>query len=172
MVRKLIALALFAPSLADAAHAYDWMANQHACIVENSNYITVDGSTVGNWTNAPKTFFIKIQNCAEYAKAKGLPYVYSEMGDPPLTREQLNVNNCVETKNGQNLSLILVDGLMVGFPQPVWGFTLITFPQASAGGTMNFNDDGFVDFSTYGVLDDKDINAWFTLRAHCTVLDK
>lgn len=172
MLRKLIALALFSSSIVDAAHAYEWMDNQHACIVESANYMSVNGADRGNWSNAPKTFFIKIQNCVEYAKANGLPYVYTEVGPQSLTREQLNVNNCAEHKSGQYLSLIFIDGLMVDFPEPVWGFALATYPQSSAGNTMNFNDDGFVDFSTYGALGDKDINAWFIFRAHCTVLDK
>lgn len=172
MLRKLIGLSLFSLSVMEAADAYEWMGNHHACVVENANYMSVDGADRGIWSNAPKTFFIKIQNCVEYARAKGLPYVYSEMGDPPLTLEQMKVNNCVQANNGQNLSLILIDGLMVGFPDPVWGMALLMIPQASGGRTMSFNGDGFVDFSTYGGLDTKDTNAWFTLRGHCTVLEK
>ena len=170
MVGRGFALVVTGCVWASSANAYQWMGTKHACFVEHSSYAAADGSGLGKWSNAPKTFFIKLQNCVEYAEDKGLPYAHTDTSKAGISLEELKINSCVTTKGGEVLSLILVEGLRVGFPEPVDGFSLKIFPQASAGGTMTFGDDGFVNFSQYGATAD-DEDAWFMLRAHCTSLD-
>jgi len=160
---------------AGQASAYEWWDGHHACIVENATYVSADGSKHGPWLDAPKTFFLKFTTCTDFAKAKGLPYSDDEPIDWQGDREaQFRVRSCV--RNGvPNSSVVESEGIDFEFYDSTlrYQFSSISYlPLPGNDGTLILGKDGFVNYGSFGTLNSDRSEAWFTLRAHCTVLNK
>ena len=99
----------------------------------------------------------------------GLAYARSDDYGPNMTYEQLKLNECIESAQMFQLYVIEVSDLSVGF-QPASKFFFNDVPLASGGGSMKFDNDGRVSYSEYGETQSGQADAWFMLRANCTVL--
>ena len=167
---KLAAIIGVAFASAGNAAAYDWFDNQHACIVENGTYSKVGSSTLGAWTNAPKTFFVSFQSCTDFAKDAGLSYEVGDLSKSEKIRDQIYVNACVREGVPQD-NLLAVDGLEFSAARPIAKF-MLNAPISSSSGMMMFGDDGFIDFAQLGTLEADNSRAWWMLRARCTILKR
>ena len=152
------------------ASAYDWPDNHHACIVEHARYLVSGEDRYGPWDNAPKTFFVRIRNCVDYAKDKGVPFARLDVSSPIFSIESLRVDRCAETEFRAGDNVIEFDGLDMQFLDPVADIPLVSFPVANDTGTVKFRSEGQIDYGTYGALSDGETPAWFVLSARCTVL--
>ena len=170
-MKKLSGLVAVAMLFQGQAYAYEWHDNIHACVVENARYASVQGDAFGAWNNAPKSFFVKMKNCGDYAKDNGLPFkrLSSEDGGE-ITIPKLRVDACATTDFRMGDSVIEFDGLGVTFLEPVARMALSMFPVANDTGTVRFQADGTVDMGQYGNLNDGSGPAWFMLHARCTVM--
>lgn len=167
---KVLVCSSAAIAFAAEASAYEWLDNQHACIVETANFMAVDGSRSGIWNNAPKSFFVDITNCKSYAASLGLPFSEEANPNHPKYSDQLLIQQCVQKGEGV-LEYYIVDakGLDAAF-DPQIPFLILAVPLSAMGSTLAFGKDGYIDYSEYGSLEDDGGNSWFTLRANCTVL--
>ncbi|MCR9270096.1 MAG: hypothetical protein NXH72_08935 [Hyphomonadaceae bacterium] len=158
------------------AEGYLWANKDHACIVESAKYTSADGTAHGNWSNAPKTFFVKFSSCADFAQSKGLePQLDAGISLEPVNG-QWEVNRCAEkaSVNSQRYQVIEVENnVLLGRLDPQDASWLSIRPLATgAGDAISFSENGLVDVSKYartGVSSDAN---WFTLRARCTVLER
>lgn len=169
MKLKLFVANLIAISFSSHAHAYEWLTNQHACVVENANYTSADGERTGTWSNAPKSFFVQITKCRDYAKSVGLPFESGQIPNVDNIYQVNTVNQCADWSGAIEFDVIEVKGLDVEFA-PVLGGFLTMLPAASETGTMKFNSDGYINYSEYGETESDSAGAWFMLRANCTIL--
>ena len=94
-------LTLMLATVCGAAHAesakHEWYGNQHACVVDTARSVTMTSDTYGIWGNAPKSFFLKLTECREYAREKGLPFEISgtrSEADDPLSWEKFTTLRC------------------------------------------------------------------------------
>lgn len=174
----ILAAALVAAPLANADD-YVWANNDHACIVENANYMHADGSGSGKWSNAPRTFFIKMTNCADFTNREGLVPGVDPNGGGEYSLSQARVNSCAEKAANatgsitiESYQVIEVDGFESGVFEPLWDLMITIFPlTTSIGEVFKYNRDGTLDIGTYSATDeDNSKPSWFTLRARCTVL--
>ena len=167
-----LGLAVISQSVA-AQGAYKWESNTHACIVEHSSFAPITNAGIGEWTNAPKSFFIKMNSCPEYAAKKGIT-----LGDNPFSvaedkmSAQLTANECPTSDYGKYFQVIELEGLG---PRASYVTTVRTEGRTVmpllAGGVVQLDTGGYVDYALLSELVAGG-DAWFILRAHCTVLDK
>lgn len=159
---KVLALTVLVLASVNSAlsEEYPWRGSHHACIVENARYIQADGERTGLWDNAPKTFFMKIIRCSNYTESMGLH---------PCEKRNLRNPEAPENYDG-----ITFDGLDTAFFDPeVWSL-IVGHPLMSRGGDVIRlkSDEGVLDYSKFSNLDTSYAEAWFTLRARCTVLQR
>ena len=166
---KLIVGVVVICSGAPKAFAYEWLNKHHACIVETSQFVRFGDERIGDWTNAPKSLFVDFRTCKDYAADNDLPY---EMSDILRNKsyERAMINECVAASPDGRMNTVMIDDLSVGFP-PFSSIFFPLLPIASGGGTVKFQEDGYFDFVQHGELKDE-TDAWFMLRAHCTVLKR
>ena len=170
MGAKISAIVCVAMAYCGQATAHDWFNNQHACVVENADFIEVGDTNLGIWKNAPRSFFLSFQSCSNFAKAEGLEYEVTDLTKASKFFEQAQVNRCIKDGFPEN-NLLEVDGLGFLHGQPLDESMLLN-PVASPLGMMVFGDDGFVDFAQFGQVDAGGATAWWMLRANCTVIKR
>ena len=93
----------------------------------------------------------------------------NENENDPKYSERIAINQCVRDGGILDYFIVEAKGLKVAF-DPEIAFLILKVPLSSGGSVMAFNDDGYIDFSEYGVVDDDGAATWFMLRANCTVL--
>lgn len=178
MFKKIVGLASAALLFQESASAYEWQNQKHGCIVEHAHYLTTTTSKVGTWANSPKSFFVNVTGCQEYAEAKGVPLeqdvALKLFPDSDATYEEKRmVQRCAEegTAFVGLYSVLELDGIPFNYLFPISRGDLSGRPFSNTAGMMVINEDGFIDFSSYGQMSDGE-TAWFTLKARCTVLDR
>lgn len=164
---KMLILSAVALASAAKANAYEWLNNQHACVVENANFMSANGVRSGAWGNAPKSFFVDVTECRNFALANGLPYEVDFATDDSKNGQRHLVNLCVADVSGDYI--VELKGIE-SFFEPFHGEFFGRFPLSYAGMTVFFHDDGYMDFSNYGKGDGEHAIAWFMFRANCTAL--
>jgi hypothetical protein len=177
-------LALMLATICGAAHAesakYEWYGNQHACIVETARSVTMTTDTYGTWGNAPKSFFLNLTECREYAREQGLPFESTgeriEAGDP-LFWEKFTTLRCwveSETLDRQSVGdryVVETKGLRDFAEGDDWPFIESwTSNLDRLGHKLILQEDGYIDYARHEVTEKKDDHAWFILRANCSVV--
>lgn len=85
--------------------------------------------------------------------------------------EQNTVASCAEFASSWIPRYVLaVQGLDVHNQIVTEPQLVSSFPIAGGFSTLVFLDDGYIHYGEYGATSDE--NAWFVLKAHCTVIDK
>lgn len=169
-MKQIIISAVLALSALPAwAEDYEWYGHQHACVVETARSISIEADTYGNWGNAPKSFFLNLQECKAYAEANDLPYgVQYPIADPKISQKYA-ISRCVHAdEDGRRLDYVAsAKGLDLGIWPIVTGrVSFLTGDNRS----IILQDDGRIDFSMHTVTDVDDVYAWFLLHANCTQL--
>jgi hypothetical protein len=171
-------LALMLATICGAAHAesakYEWYGNQHACIVETARSVTMTSDTYGIWGNAPKSFFLKLTECREYALEKGLPFESNgariEAGDP-LFWEKFTTRRCA-TKSEDGIHYVVETKGLPDFAEE-GNFPFIESSSSNLnrlGHKLILQEDGYIDYARHEVTGKKDVHAWFILRANCSIV--
>jgi hypothetical protein len=174
------ALAMMLATICGAAHAesakYEWYGNQHACIVETARSVTMTTDTYGTWGNAPKSFFLNLTECREYAREQGLPFENSGArieADDPLFWQKATVVRCLdETEDGAlEKYVVRAKGLRDFAETETWPFIESwTSNLDRLGHKLILQEDGYIDYARHEVTGNKDVHAWFILRANCSIV--
>lgn len=179
---KSIVAVLIGIATATEANAYQWANNRHACIVERARYSKTTTDEQGKWGNAPKSFFVSISTCADFAKAKKVSWDLSGdvWGRDADLSDIVTVKACADaggTLSMDSMSVIQPEGLDFfchDFPPNT---DLLWRPVGCWMGVLKLGERGTIDFTKLGGLTIGDQmwdladgdQAWLTLHARCVV---
>ena len=167
MKPMLLATALTLTAAPAMAEDYEWYGHQHACVVETARVVIMDNDQYANWRNAPKSFFLNLQECKDYAKDKGVEY-----GPEPTSGDvtvYYPVRECWLWEQGHFYPpyVATVKGMDFGaLPTVAKSYA----PISNENRTMVLQDDGYIDYSEQSATEAEEESGWFLLRANCTQL--
>ena len=166
-MKPMLLATAFALTTAPAmAEDYEWYGHQHACVVETARVVIIDDDRYTNWKNAPKSFFLNLQACKDYAKAMGVVYGAEPDSEDPTVFYP--VRECWLWEQGHMFPAYVatVKGMDFGvLPTVAKSYE----PISNENSTMVLQDDGYIDHSELSVTD-KAGKGWFLFRANCTQL--